>query len=237
MKQKVGLIVTLVSLFLVPTVSQAAAGQSWSSPKVVEQLSYVDTATLTTTGDVVYYRYTITDATPLAVQITVSRNAAKTFAPQLVIFSPSEVTAHPVLLIDQPPQTIATAYAQTPPETVFDVRTQTLTTLVLEQTTTLVQPGTYYLAVYNAGTTGGEYRLSLTRGVVQTASWTDAWLLPVEWWRDQSFAGFGWLTLITPAVILLFGYLVYLRLDHHQLHPHKIYAATSKAKPLTRKRS
>lgn len=217
-------LIVLASLLIWPMLV-LASGQSWSTAKAISQSSFVDTAVLSNTGSVVYYRYTVAGATPLSISLAVPRSAAERFVPRLALFSPSEFTAGPELPIEQPPQTIAAIYPGTTRSTIFDPATQAMYNQTIALNITLPTAGTYILAVYNAGTVSGEYRLSIQRGVIRMASWADAWTMPMQWWRDQSFAGFGWLTLITPIVILLAGYLVYLRLDHHQLHVHKTYAS------------
>ncbi|MEK7537596.1 MAG: hypothetical protein AAB619_01325 [Patescibacteria group bacterium] len=202
----------------------AGTGDSWQQPVTinVNARQFTDYRTLRATGDAVYYRLTVDQPRRVRIQISISRSAAAKFAPQVVLFRPHDTTVGPILPVEQPPETIALVYPMTAPRVVFDVFTQTLYTVRLEAQPVWPTAGTYIFAVYNAGSAGGQYRFLLDRGSA-VAQWPDAWQLPIRWWRDQAFAGFSWLTFITPALIALGLWLVWLRLDHHQLHPHKKY--------------
>ncbi len=178
---------------------------------------------LTGIGDVAYYSLHVTVPETITVHISIPNNAAERFAPQFVVFSPNTLTIGPILPIIQPQNTIAAVYPITPVQPLFNSLTQTDYTSRLVAQPRLQSVGEYTLAVYNAGTSGGKYRLTIDRGNSATQLTWDIWNMPLQWWHDQLFAGFGWYTLMTPVLLFLFGWLVYLRLDHHQLHAHKKY--------------
>lgn len=204
--------------------TSAAEGESWHQPVTITvgRKQFVDYRTLRTTGDAVYYQVTLKEPSRVRFEVSIPRSASPKFVPQVVVFQPNDVTIGPLLPLEQPPQTIALVYPVTQPRIVFDAFTQTLTTVRLEAQPSFAQAGTYTFAVYNAGTVAGQFKFSLDQGA-SLAQWQDAWQMPTRWWRDQMFAGFSWLTLITPLLIGLCLWLVYLRLDHHRLHVHKIY--------------
>lgn len=227
--------VTLVFIVVVSTQSTLATdGTTWPEAKNIKLSGgqFIDYRRLSETGDAVYYRVDIAVPSIVRFDVSISRSASTKFVPQVVVYEPSDQTIGPLLPLDQPPETIARVYPITQTRTVFNAFTQTQTDVRLEAQPEFTVPGTYIFAVYNAGTVGGQYRLMLDRGA-SIAQWQDAWQMPKRWWQDQAFAGFSWLTLITPALITLVVWLVYLRLDHHQLHVHKAYPqpVNKKSKP------
>lgn len=180
---------------------------------------------LSGSGGVAYYRLSVPAPTTHRVVLTIPRSSSPKFAAQIVLFVPSEETFGPLLPFEQPPQTLALVYGRTQPRVIFDAGTQILSTVTLETDIRFPVSGTYLLAVYNAGSEFGQYKLTMNPSSM-AMSMSDAFVYPKTWIQDQMFAGFGWLTLITPVLVLLIGWLVYLRLDHHRLHPHKKYGAS-----------
>lgn len=209
---------------LLVAVPASAAGQSWDQPIIIPSGAHhlTDYRTLRGTGGVVYYRLTIGQPTTINISLNISPAAASTFAPQLVLFVPNNVTVGPLLPIVQPPQTIAQVYPMTGPNNAFVLFTQTRYTQRLVATPSLPVPGTYELAVYNAGRASGGVRLDYDRQAV-VAEWPAVWQLAPLWWRDQTLAGFSFLTLLLPALFAIGLWIVWLRLDHHRLLVHKKY--------------
>jgi hypothetical protein len=214
------LLAILVGIVALPVAVSASAWDSWVDLNVTKS-NVTDYRHLGGSGSVVYYRVVVTNPTTARFIIRTSRNASKLFAPQIVVFQSSEGTYGPILPIEQPPQTMAIVYGRTSPQVSFDAGTQTVSTTCLSQSISFSSIGVYLVAVYNAGSQPGAYKLIVNPS--STIAWGDAFTLPKTWAQDQLYAGFGWLTLITPTILLLIGWLVYLRLDHHQLHPHKTY--------------
>lgn len=221
--------VVAMSVAFSPRTTAADLGASWEQAIEVDPTAshYLNYRSLHATGDVVYYRLTITQPTRLRMQLGLPEVANAKFVPQVALFKPQMVTIGPVLPIVQPPQTMALVYPLTDPRGVFDPFTQAAYHIRLDAQLSLTTPGTHYFAVYNAGSAAGEYRFVLDRGQ-PVAAWQDAWTMPMQWWRDQTFAGFSWRTFITPALIALGLWFVWLRLDSHQLHPHKKYPVRPK---------
>lgn len=222
---------TAPAIFLVLVIGGSAVyftastdGKVWQQPIPIPDRSpqFIDYQSLQKTGDVRYYRLHISQPTTTRIELSIPRSVSRKFVPQLVIFEPSDVTIGPILPFDQPLLTLAQVYPATQPRQVVNAFTQTLSTVRLEAQPELTAPGSYILAVYNAGSSAGHVKLTVDRGTSLT-QWQDAWLMPVRWWQDQSFAGLSFLTLITPVLIGLTLWFVYLRLDHHQLHPHRKY--------------
>lgn len=216
-------IVGLAVVFSPPT-SAANVGTTWNTAVPVQpsSIDFLDYRQLSGTGDVVYYRLDVTQAARFQLRLSLSSLADEKFAPRVVHFRPSLTTIGPILPFEQPPQTLAVVYPMVPEKTVFDPYTQAAYDVRLQMMVMLNDPGRHYLAIYNAGSAAGQYRLEMSQGR-SVAALQDTWMMPVQWWRDQTFAGFSWRTLITPGLIALGLWLVYLRLDHHQLHPHKKY--------------
>lgn len=216
-------IVVLVVVFSLPS-RAAGVGETWQRPIIIsaDHETALYYGQLDKTGDAVYYQMTITTPQTLALRIDVARQANAKFAPQLVVYEPYTTTIGPLLPMDQPPQTIARVYPMTRVEEIFDLTTQVSYAVRLQAEPELAVPGTYRLAVYNAGSAGGTYRLVLGNNTMM-AKWPDVWMMPIYWWHDQTFTGFSWLTLIFPVILALLLWLVYLRLDYHQLHVHKKY--------------
>ncbi len=217
------ILVTLAIIFSWPA-NKTKIGPTWDKPIVINQSlrQFTDYRTIAPIGGVIYYRLTVSRPTTLILNVNIPRSASPNFAPQAVMFEPDPQTIGPLLPIAQPPQTIAIVYPMTPPTEVFDPATQTSSTVRLSATPNLPGAGTYLLAVYNAGRTTGRYQLIL-RDQSNMMPWSEAWWMPLGWWHEQVFAGFSWLTLITPLLAALGAWLIYLRLDHHQLHVHKTY--------------
>ncbi len=199
-------------------------GSTWQKPIPISTRlnQFIDYRTLHRTGDAVYYRIQVAEPSSVRMLISLSRQASKYFAPQVVVYAPYSETIGPIIPVEQPPKTLASLYPMTQTKEVFDAFTQTLTTYRLEAQPIFKSAGTYTFAIYNAGRTAGQYKFTLQRKN-SSAEWHDAWQMPKRWWQDQMFAGFSWLSFITPLLIGLSLWLLYLRLDHHQLHVHKSY--------------
>lgn len=214
--------------------SAADDGETWRQPITItiNGQQFTDYHQLHGTGDVVYYQLAITEPTKVRLAVSLSESAATRFAPQVVVYEPSDVTASPNIPIEQPSNTIGLVYPMTEPRTRYDLWTQTQTVVRLEAEPELQQVGTYTIAVYNAGSADGEIQFALDR-YASTMQWQDVLRFPMHWWREQLFAGFTWRTLIAPLIFGLLAWLVYLRLDHHQLHVHKTYtkAQSSSRRP------
>jgi len=211
--------------------SVASNGTNWKNPISITDRpqQFIHYHSFQKTGDVSYYRFQVSQPTTARFEISLPRSANAKFAPQLVIFEPSSATIGPILPIEQPPLTIAQVYPVTQPRQAMNAFTQTLSTVRLEAQPEFTVAGTYLFAVYNAGSAAGNFKLVVDHGS-SLAQWQDAWLMPVRWWQDQAFAGLSLLTLITPVLIGLALWFVYLRLDHHQLHVHKTYPTRTRKK-------
>lgn len=212
-------IILLLALWL--TANEAfALGKSWSQAPKIDPFKHqiVDYQWLKGTGDAQYYRIDVNKVAPLRLQVSVPVNSPSLFMPQVAWFEPSSDTIGPSLPIDQPTNTIALIYPRGTPKQVFDIFTQTSYTNIIDIQPEIKTVGTYYLAVYNFGRGDGRYRLMMDQ-FSPIAQWADAWILPVRWWQDQMFVGFGWQTCITPLLIGLLAWWLWIRLGHHQLRP------------------
>lgn len=221
----VGLLMLVLVVGLTKSSLASDRGLTWQVPIDIsaDQQPFIHYAKLYTTGDAVYYRVTVSAPSSIRFEVSTSRSATSKFAPQVVLFQPNDTTVGPILPVEQPPQTIALVYPITQPRESFDAFTQTVSSVRLEARPVFYIPGTYTFAIYNAGSSGGQFKFTLVQGT-SNAVWQDAWQMPYRWWQDQTFAGFSWLTLITPLLLGLCVWSVYLRLDHHRLHVHKTYA-------------
>lgn len=220
-----GLFITVLVICLSQPPRTVKQGATWQQPRILDSKKelVLNYGKLEATGDAVYYRLSIDAPLTIKFQIDIARHASPKFAPQLVVFEPYTSTIGPILPLEQPPQTIALVYPMTTVKEAFNPATQTAYAVRLEAQPELKTPGTYLIAVYNAGSAGGAYRLTMGDHPM-TAGWQDTWMMPIFWWHDQTFTGFSWLTLIFPLILALLVWLVYLRLDHHQLHVHKTYS-------------
>lgn len=211
----------------------AELGSTWQRPLVLDLGSqpFVHYGKLGSTGEAIYFRLPISQPVSPTFQIDIPSNVSPKFAPQLVVFEPYSSTIGPLLPLAQPPKTIALVYPMTTVKEVFDPMTQAAYRIRLEAKPELTTPGTYLIAVYNAGSVGGSYRMMMGDNL-SMAKWPDVWMIPMNWWSSQMFVGFSWMTLIFPTILGLLIWLIYLRLDHHQLHVHKKYPTrvTKKAK-------
>lgn len=226
MKQKqrqyfrVALLTLIVGCLTYAPATFGSSGQGWDAPITIHEGSkhFTDYQTLYGTGGVAYYQFTISQPTTVHFRVGISRLAPAKFAPQIALFVPNTDTIGPLLPIVQPPQSLAQVYPMTPTERAVDIFTQTVYTSRVVADPTLTVLGTYRLAVYNAGSDNGTVRFDFDRGQ-DAVPWMDIWRLPVCWWNDQLFAGFSWLTLITPVLVIVGLWLVSKRLVGRRVVP------------------
>jgi hypothetical protein len=158
-----GLFITVLVICLSQPSRAAKQGSTWQRPRTLnsKQELVLNYGKLEATGDAVYYRLSIAASLTVKFQIDIPRHASSKFAPQLVVFEPYTSTIGPLLPLAQPPQTIALVYPMTTVKEVFNPATQTAYAVRLEAQPEFKTPGTYLIAVYNAGTVGGTYRLTM----------------------------------------------------------------------------
>lgn len=216
--------IVVLAVAFSPAIAAANVGSTWENPIdiPVKELLYTNYRTLESTGDVVFYRLQLDRPQYVRVSLGLSQSSSEKFVPRVVVFKPQSSVIGPLLPFPQPPKTIGLVYPLVAPRAMFEPYTQTTYDVRLDTNIALNVAGTYYFAVYDAGSAPGEYRFSFDRGS-PLVRWQDAWSMPMHWWRAQTFAGFSWQTLILPTMVVLGLWLVWLRLDHHQLHPHKRY--------------
>lgn len=228
MNRRRSFIVAAIALLLwLPVVTLGQTVLPWAAADVVEpqQHEVVKYGALGI-NDGTYYRLRLARPAVVQVQVAVATNAPTGFQPQVVVFSPDELTVGPVLPIAQPPATLATLYPASTHRVAFEPFTQVFTKTIVSAPHTF-GAGETYVAVYNAGNASGRYRLTLNPGSA-LVQWQDAWQLPVRWWHDQTFAGWGWQSFLTPLLVGLAVWAVWLRLQHHHLHPQRRARATKK---------
>lgn len=203
---------------------------SWPTAKTIDPVGHqvVTYGRLKGLGDGQYVRLILTRPTTLRLELSVPRSSVTRFQPQLAVFTADTVTVGPLLPIQQPPKTLGLVYPPTTAKAVWDPYTQAGYTVTLAARPSL-PVGTSYLAIYNAGDRSGRYRLIADTGAT-SIQWSDAWLFPVRWWQDQQFAGFSPSTLITPLLLALVIWAVWLRLKHHGLHPSALTVPRTKRK-------
>ncbi|MBI5467029.1 MAG: hypothetical protein HY975_02330 [Candidatus Kerfeldbacteria bacterium] len=211
-------IASVLVTLIVPVSLRAQSPAPWVGAEIIQPQEHdvVQYGTLGVNAGQ-YYRLRLNQPANLALQIAIATNAPAGFRPQIVVFTPDAQTIGPLLPIAQPTETIATLLPTNAHRVQFEPFTQ-----VFSKTTVDAQEefgaGETYIAVYNAGNTPGRYRLTVSAGSA-LVQWQDAWQLPVRWWNDQGFAGWGWQSLLTPLLVALAIWAVWLRLQHHNLHP------------------
>ncbi len=230
MKNGRWLLSPLTILWLWPLLASAQTAP-WSTATTIDPISHqiVAYGRLQDLGDGRYFRLTLIRPVTLRVELAVPTSSVSRFQPQLAVFSADTVTAGPLLPIQQPPETLGLIYPPTAAQQVWDPYTQAGYNLRLAAQPRL-PAGTSYLAVYNAGGQAGRYRLVVDAGST-LIQWSDAWMFPVRWWQDQQFAGFSASSSITPLLLALVIWTVWLRLKQHGLHPSAVTASRKKTKP------
>jgi hypothetical protein len=102
---------------------------------------------------------------------------------------------------NQPPKTAALVYPAPDNLTWSEPATQTTSAVRWNQSLTLDQAGTYYLAVYNAGDQPGRWRLTLTNPTT-AISWSDVLRQPQLWWYSQLWAGWTIQSFFLPVSLM-----------------------------------
>lgn len=218
-------LVMLVVLFSRPA-TPANLGHAGKAPIVIPKSDkpFMSYGMLSGVGDVVYYRLHVDGPQDVPIRVDIPQRTGKQMALGLVVLEPSDSTIGPVLPFTQPPQTTAMVYPMTTTKERFDPQSQVNYAVRLEAKPHLSAAGTYLIAVYNSGSVSGPFRF-IIGDPLHYFSWSDMWMMPGQWWQGQLFAGITWCSFLMPALVLLALWLVYMRLDHHQLHVHKSYPA------------
>lgn len=156
---------------------------------------------LGSTGDVRFYQVVVNQAEHLNAMIDVPVWADPKFHPQLVVYQPDSSTNGPSLPMVQPPGTIALVYPLTDHTRHFEAWTQISTVERLQAKLDFPVPGTYYLAIYNADSSRGRFRLTLAPGATNHANGILTW--PKCWWISQMWANPSVMTLFAPLVLIV----------------------------------
>lgn len=154
--------------------------------------------------------YTFSSAADQEIYVQLSRpsRAAGKFTPRLVLYQPDNLSASPVLPMVAPPLTVATIY----PAVDSIARRETIIpawfNVSLTRQIKLPVAGKYYLAVYNAGTSTGKYRLVINSEDSQPS--LSIWQFPQRWWLTSLWVGPSWTVIVWPlvVVIMLYGLLI-----------------------------
>ncbi len=206
------------SLVLLP-LTVSAAGTSWRSATPLHRVTWSQSAygQLKSVGQAKFYAFAI--ARPAAVRIRLDvATGHRAFIPQVVVYQPDAMTFGPPLPMEQPPNTIATVYPGRSHRTQTDSSTLIQFENRIDVTTQLEQAGTYYIAVYNASTVNGGYRLRLGQDHIMA---DDVFAWPVRWWQDQAFAGWSWRTAVVPLIALLLIWLILQAVHRRHFRPRK----------------
>lgn len=178
----------------------AATNTSWqqSVPLRSPLSGHVLYGTLSQTGSSAFYTFTITRPGSITVSLSVPTWADQDFMPQLVLYEPDSITVGPVLPMAQPPETIASIFPSDSGSLFFDQSSLTVRRQVQETTLVMAKPGRYFLAVYNAGTAAGRWRLAFNGPpkVVDIFRW------PGQCWQDNAWTGWTLQTLFIPLLVL-----------------------------------
>lgn len=171
---------------------------------------------LGSTGDVQFFSMTVKKTGTITAALDVPVWATTKFHPQLVVYQPDGSTTGPTLPMVQPPETIALVYPLTERDRRFEAWTQISTIHRLRTTLDLPVTGTYYFAVYNAGSESGRFRLTLTPPTAGSVTNVMGW--PRCWWISHIWATPSITTLFAPLVFLG-GIIVILWMWMHWLRP------------------
>jgi len=157
-----------------------------------------------------YYSFTVTQPLTLHVNVEINPRVAGKFDPRIILYSPESITVGPALPMPQPPLTMAAVYPAN--ASVKRVEGPLFTSLLkkVDQYLPIVQPGRYYLAVYNAGPISGAYRLSLVQDV-SSASLGNIWQ---RWWLTGSWFGPQSGAIIIPLILVALAIAGWVTLHH-----------------------
>ncbi len=176
---------------------------------------------LTGTGDARYYRFTVSTAGTIRLKVQTEPNV-ELLQPQIVLYEPEGITIGPALPMPQPPKTLAAVYGASAKELVTEGPLRTKTELRFDHDVALDTPGTYYLAVYNAGQDSGAYRLRLTTTNAPALSWGEQFR---TWWLTNAWIGPQYGALTIPAIFAVIAVIAWFIISKMP-HPHAVRVST-----------
>jgi hypothetical protein len=217
MKYK-GLVVVMFAL-LVPGVAFAAEiNRDWTTAKNLGKQPGIVTqhGQLGATSSVRFYRLEISSPTTYQIDLDIDGQLKQSFHPRIVVYRPDTVTAGPALPMIQPPSTVASVYATSEQQIGHEGPWLSIINHRFHATVPFETAGTYYVAVYNAGTVGGPFRLTLLEGEQKLT----AWQMTMRWCRTGMWVGAQWWNIIIPIIFAVIA-AIFWYIIHRLPHPSK----------------